>query len=199
MPKHLKPVAVERRLFSAAELRVEGAGNQRRIVGHSAVFEQLSEDLGGFREKIAPGAFAASIAEDDVRCLFNHDPNFVLGRSTAGTLKLAEDDRGLAMACDLPDTQAARDLIVSIERGDITGQSFGFETLSDEWQMIEGETVRTLKAVRLCDVSPVTFPAYPQTDVAMRGLEAWRKTLAPAQAAVSRIPYLRRRLDLIEI
>lgn len=192
----------ERRFVKASEFRIDGAAGARKLIGHAAVFNALSEDLGGFREKIAPGAFAASIAADDIRALFNHDPNFVLGRNVAGTLKLAEDETGLAMSCDLPDTQAARDLVVSIERGDITGQSFSFNTISDEWNMVEGDTVRTLLAVRLWDVSPVTFPAYPQTDAAMRGLEAWRASTAEAVRLAAKPPAhlsiaaMRRRLDL---
>ncbi len=173
---------LERRAFVAVELRVEGEGDEpKRLVGHAAVFNSLSEDLGGFRERVAPGAFAASLAGDDIRALFNHDPNQVLGRNRAGTLKLAEDDTGLAIAITPPDTQAGRDLTVSIERGDVSQMSFGFRTLSDEWSMEDGDQVRTLKAVRLFDVSPVTFPAYPQTDVALRGLETWKAAQAEAE------------------
>ena len=171
---------IERRAFAMVELRVEGADDgPKRVVGHAAVFDSLSEDLGGFRERVARGAFAATIATDDIRALFNHDPNQVLGRNRAGTLKLAEDETGLAIAITPPDTQVGRDLLVSIERGDVSQMSFGFQTLSDEWVMEAGDEVRTLKAVRLFDVSPVTFPAYPQTDVALRALAAWLDATAP--------------------
>lgn len=184
----------ERRVFELSDLRVEhraeGDGPSR-LAGHAAVFDALSLDLGGFRERIAPGAFAASIAEDDIRALFNHDPNLVLGRNAAGTLRLAEDDAGLAIGIDLPGTQFARDLAVSIERRDITQMSFAFRTVSDEWQMIDGEPIRTLLAVQLFDVSPVTFPAYPQTDVAVRSMEAWRERMEAEQRAA--VP-LRRKL-----
>ena len=194
---------MERRTFAMVELRVEeradGEGDDapRRIVGHAAVFDSLSEDLGGFREKVAPGAFAASIASDDIRALFNHNPDHVLGRNgEAGTLRLAEDDKGLAIAIDTPDTQVARDLVTSIERGDISQMSFGFRTIGDEWQMVDGENVRTLQAVKLFDVSPVTFPAYLQTDVAARSLDVWKETQKPP------VPWkrnlARRRLDLAE-
>ncbi len=164
-------LGVERRILLGAELRVAARadGKGMTISGYSAVFNTVT-DLGPFREQIAPGCFSDSIGQDDVRALFNHDPNLVIGRNKAGTLRLAEDAKGLSMACDLPDTQFARDLATSIERGDISQQSFGFETLDDDWQMKDGAPLRTLKRVRLWDVSPVTFAAYPSTDVAMRRL-----------------------------
>lgn len=171
---------MERRAFeitgmAVVEIRADGDDGPvtKRLSGHAAVFDALSEDLGGFRERIKPGAFAATLAEDDIRALFNHEPSLILGRNRAGTLRLTEDDTGLAIGIDTPDTTAARDLLVSIARGDVSQMSFGFRTLSDEWTMEDGEPVRTLKAVRLFDVSPVTFPAYPQTDVATRALGAF--------------------------
>jgi HK97 family phage prohead protease len=174
---------IERRMFTS-ELRVERrADGAPQLVGHAAVFNSTSEDLGGFREIVAPGAFAQTITEDDIRALFNHDPNHVLGRNRAGTLRLREDNRGLAFEIDLPDTQTARDLAASIERGDISGNSFGFNTLEDRWERLETGELRTLIRVRLFDVSPVTYPAYSQTDVALRSLETWRAEQNPAQAA----------------
>lgn len=169
---------IERRHFVLDQVRVETREDgKRRIVGHAAVFNQLSEDLGGFREQIAPGAFAEAIKADDVRALYNHNPDHILGRNMAGTLSLAEDARGLAIEIDPPDTQIARDLLVSMERGDINQMSFGFSVKPNgqNWAVADdGQTVRTLTRVRLYDVSPVTFPAYPQTDVAARALTAWQ-------------------------
>lgn len=171
---------IERRQFST-DLRIERRAEGRSVLmGHAAVFNSASEDLGGFREIVAPGAFAQTIAEDDIRALFNHDSSMILARNRAGTLRLQEDGRGLAFEIDLPDTQLARDLSVSIERGDITGNSFGFQTIEDRWERQEKGELRTLIRVRLFDVSPVTFPAYPQTDLALRSLEEWRATLTPA-------------------
>ena len=190
---------LERRALEAVELRAESPGNDDEmpaLVGHAAVFDRLSEDLGGFRERIAPGAFEATLAEDDIRALINHRDEYVLGRNRAGTLRLAEDDEGLSVRIEPPETSYARDLVASIERGDISGMSIGFRTITDEWNMEDGEPVRTLKAVRLYDVSPVTFPAYPATDVALRALTAFRDTLKPP------LPWRRqlagRRLQLIE-
>ncbi len=189
---------LERRALSAVELRAEpGDGAMPAIVGHAAVFDALSEDLGGFRERIAPGAFAATIAEDDIRALSNHDRGQVLGRNRAGTLALNEDETGLAVRIEPPDTTFARDLIVSIERGDITGASIGFRTLTDEWNLEDGEPVRTVKAVRLFDVSPVTFPAYPQTDVALRALKTFQETRMPPFPW--RRNLARRKLALMEV
>lgn len=89
------------------------SGTKPGIRGYAAVFNQLSEDLGGFRERVLPGAFKDCLAASpDVRCLFNHDPNAVLGRTKAGTLRLAEDNKGLHFDCDLPDTRTAAELVL---------------------------------------------------------------------------------------
>ena len=159
----------------ATELRID-EGEQPKIVGHAAVFNRLSEELGFFREKIQPGAFADTL-KDDVRALFNHDSNIVLGR-TPKTLRMREDDVGLQVEIDPPDTTSARDLLTSIKRGDVSQMSFGFQTMVDEWDLTDRDhPIRTLKKVRLFDVSPVTFPAYPATDVdvAQRSLDSWAK------------------------
>lgn len=174
----------------------------RKMVGHAAVFGEPADIGGWFREQIEPGAFTASIKKDDIRALWNHNPDYVLGRNTAGTLTLAEDDKGLKTEINPPDTQWARDLAVSIERGDINQMSFAFEVLAVEW--IRGEDkeldLRKIKKVRLFDVSPVTFPAYEGTDIALRSHDAWAKTQEgqdppgdPAAEAAGRLS-LRRQL-----
>ncbi len=161
---------VEYRSYEIEELRAIDENGSKKIRGHAAVFNKLSQDLGGFKEKIAPGAFRTAIQEDDVFALWNHDPNFVLGRNKAGTLQLHEDSKGLAIEIDPPDTQVARDLMVSIERGDVSSMSFGFITVADEWEHKKNNSIRTVKEARLFDVSPVTYPAYTQTDVAVRSM-----------------------------
>jgi uncharacterized protein len=141
----------------------------RTIVGHGAVFNSLSLPIGGnFREKIRRGAFARSLQSGDVRALFNHDPNLVLGRSKAGvgTLHLEEDSHGLAFSLEAPSTTTGNDVLESIRRRDITGCSIGFQTREDVWS--EHHTIRELLDVELLDVSLVTYPAYPQTDCAIR-------------------------------
>lgn len=186
---------VERRALPV-ELRLEGGEAQpTKIVGYAAVYNKLSQDLGGFREQIAPGAFARNLDGADVRALFNHDPNFVLGRTTAKTLRLSDDDQGLRIEIDPPETSYASDLLESMRRGDISQMSFGFRTLSDDWSLKDGENVRTLRDVELLDVSPVTFPAYPQTSVAMRSLKAFQGQQEHPDHDTAA---LRQRLDLEE-
>jgi HK97 family phage prohead protease len=169
---------IERRAYVANLSLEERDGSPPKIRGHAAVFNQLSEDLGGFREQISPGAFATAIVEDDVRALFNHDPNFVLGRNRSGTLLMSEDEGGLAVEIDPPDTQWARDLMQSMRRGDISQMSFGFrvDKGGQSWAKTDQGSIRTITKARLFDVSPVTFPAYPQTDVAVRELRDWMQS-----------------------
>jgi HK97 family phage prohead protease len=153
------------------KFEVRAVGDEKPAIrGYAAVFDKKSDDLGGFREIIRPGAFKKTIKEADVRALFNHDPNYVLGRTKSGTLELSEDDKGLAIDIDPPDTQFVRDLMTSIGRGDIDQMSFGFRTIKDSWNEPKegGEITRELLEVELFDISPVTFPAYPQTSVAVR-------------------------------
>jgi|TARA_Y100000034_G_scaffold132026_1_gene194064 hypothetical protein len=175
---------IEYRAFAVDELRVSEADGKTVIAGHAAVFNKMSVEMYGFREVIAPGAFADSLKSADVRALINHDPNLILGRNKAGTLRVAEDKKGLAIEIDPPDTQASRDLLVSMGRGDIDQMSFGFRTVEDKWETKDGKDVRTLLKVDLFDVSPVTFPAYEDTDVgvAQRSLEAWRTELEAGDA-----------------
>lgn len=167
---------IERRAWPM-EVRVEGDGEEPpRIVGYAAMFDKESTPLVfdgvKFVEKIAAGAFAKTIAEADVRALINHDPSQVLGRTRAGTLRLAEDERGLKVEIDPPDTQLARDLLVSMRRGDVNQMSFGFQVVKDDY-LDEGakKKIRLLREVKLFDVSVVTFPAYPQTRVVVRMVE----------------------------
>jgi HK97 family phage prohead protease len=202
---------IERRFYQA-EIRLVEEGSQAKIIGYGAVFNQVSEDLGGFREIVRPGAFAQAIRDDDVRALFNHDPSAVLGRNRAGTLKLVEDDLGLRYEIIPPDTQMARDLLVSLKRGDVNQSSFGFTVENESWQPAGGEQdlpIRLLHRVKLFDVSPVTFPAYPTTSVAVRDHLAAIKEKqdillsraaerARAEAA-GRLNLRRHRLELIKL
>jgi len=164
---------IERRTFPF-EVRVADDGDSDPIIeGHAAVFDQLSEEMWGFREKIEPGAFAETIKKADVRALFNHDPNFVLGRNKSGTLSLSEDDQGLFTKIWPPNTALVNDLVLTpMKRGDISQMSFGFKVLGQRWETIEGIDVRIITEVELFDVSVVTFPAYPQTEAQVRSVLA---------------------------
>lgn len=154
------------------EIRAEGGNTAPQIVGYAAVFNQWSNDLGGFVERILPGAFMETIEADDIRALWNHDPNMVLGRTKNGTLALAEDDHGLAFVIEPPATQWAADALTTIRRGDVDQMSFGFAVRpnGDSWATVDGLARRELLNVRLMDISPVTFPAYPQTSAEARSI-----------------------------
>lgn len=168
----------ERRTITLKELRVidelPDTGGEPVIEGYASVFDSWSEELGGnspFREKVVKGAFEETIQKDDIRALFNHDANYVLGRNKAGTLTLEEDDKGLRVRITPPNTQWAKDLLVSIKRGDITQMSFGFTVILDRWSYENNTDVRELLKVKLFDVSPVTFPAYTQTECGIRSMD----------------------------
>lgn len=158
----------------AGEVRASPAdmeNGELRFDGYAAMFNSWSQNLGGFREQIAPGAFSKAIVSDDVRALYNHDPNYVLGRNKAGTLTLSEDDKGLHFDVRAPDTGWARDLHESVKRGDVNQCSFGFEVIEDDWRTVNGLDERTLKEVRLFDVSIVTYPAYEATSANARSAQ----------------------------
>lgn len=159
----------ERMYFPADELRVDQEGGV--LEGYAAVFGRWSSKIYGiFKEKIRAGAFAKTIREGDIRALFNHDPSFVLGRNKNDTLELKEDKKGLWFRVQLPDTSYAQDVYELVKRGDVTQNSFGFRTVKDEWN--DAMTERELIEAELQDVSPVTYPAYPQTKVSARAEQA---------------------------
>ncbi len=165
---------MDRRSFTTEfQVRAKPAGGVV-IEGHGAVFNRLSRNLGGFVEQVHPEAFKKTLADNpDTRAYFNHDPSMILGRTRSGTLRLGVDTVGLAYEIDMPDTTYARDLLISMERGDVTQSSFGFYVVrgGDDWTQTEdGMPLRTLRAVSIHDgdVSPVTTPAYPDADSGLR-------------------------------
>ena len=176
---------LERRIAkSEIEVRENPTGGIT-IRGHAAVFNSLSQNLGGFVERIQPGAFRQTISSGgDVVALFNHDSNFPLGRLSAGTLRLSEDARGLAYEIDLPNTSYARDLAESMQRGDVRHSSFAWSGTQDEWGYTdEGFPLRTVSTIRsLQDVSPVVNPAYLDTDSAVLGGQCALKSLAESRS-----------------
>lgn len=181
----------EIRMLPIQELRIDDALDGK-IVGHASVFDSWSETLGGifpFKEIVRKGTFTETIKLDDIRALFNHDPNFVLGRNKAGTLELEEDEIGLRVVITPPDTSWANDLIKNLRRGDISQMSIGFIVLEDTWGTQDGIDIREIKKVQLFDVSIVTYPAYTQTDVGVRAMESYkdyRSKLDDAQNAAKR-------------
>tara|TARA_R100000655_G_scaffold8418_1_gene22011 strand:- start:1050 stop:2075 length:1026 start_codon:yes stop_codon:yes gene_type:complete len=159
-----KTITMEKRYFNIETRTEKREDGTTTITGHAAVFNQLSSDLGGFREVISPNAFE-NVLNDDVRALVNHDPNLLLARTTSGTLKLKETAEGLQYSFDVPDTTYGRDLVISMERGDISQSSFAFTIEEDSWESTADGEIRTINKVKnLYDVSPVTYPAYPDAN-----------------------------------
>jgi HK97 family phage prohead protease len=165
----------EVRFTAKAEVRARANAKGKVIGGYAAMFNSVT-DIGPFREVIRRGAFKRTLAAGaDVRCLFNHNQDKVLGRTASGTLRVWEDQDGLQYECDLPETSAANDLYESIQRGDIDQCSFGFscDESGDNWlppQGAETKQLRELLNVDLFDVSAVTYPAYEATSVGTRSM-----------------------------
>ena len=166
---------LETRFVAVDEWEIREDSNGMHLEGYAALFNSRSENLGGFTEMIAPGAFRASLrARNDIKLLWNHDTSAVLGSTRAGTLQLMEDDKGLRVSATLPNTSHGRDAAELVRRGDVTGFSFGFSMPArggDSWN--EDGTERILKSVRLFEVSLTPFPAYTATNgtASVRGLD----------------------------
>lgn len=177
----------------SVDLAVDTAGHVRRVAsldshaitraadsadgpigfrGHAAVFNKrtwIGSKRWGFWEEIAPTAFAKTIGEADVRMLINHDPNLILARNKAGTLRLSIDEVGLAADADMAPTTYGRDLAISLERGDVTQMSFAFDMVDYEWtELPDGSELLRHTEVALFDVSPVTYPAYTEATGGLR-------------------------------
>jgi len=169
---------LERRMaVTKVEFREGDGDNGPEIVGEAAVFDKWSGDLGGFTERIAPGAFKDILKTSDTRALFNHDSNMLLGRQSAGTLEMNETKTALEFRVKLGNTTVANDVREHVARGDIQGNSFSFRVGADEWEDIDSDLPkRTItKVSELLDVGPVTFPAYESTTVSVRSLDEARK------------------------
>ena len=158
------------------ELRQDEEGNDGAdFFGHAAVFDKrtwIGPKRGGFWESVAKGAFDKTLGEADVRFLVNHDPNLLLARNKSGTLTLSKDADGLATEAQLDRRQSyTNDVVIALERGDISQMSFAFEVVKDSWETLDDDTeLRTLEEVRLWDVSVVTYPAYEDTDAGLRAV-----------------------------
>lgn len=177
------------------EVRVD-LSEDRRIRGHAIVFNKRSVDLGGFFEIMKPESVDRTLREAlDVRALVDHETAKVLGRTKSGTLDLKKDREGLKFAIDPPNTSYAKDIMEVVDRGDVSGMSFRFRTMpdGDEWEFDEetGILLRYVTDIVIDEISIVTFPAYPETDVevATRSLQAFQ-----AKHGNSRVDQLRRQL-----
>ncbi len=167
----------EVRTFDVQDLELRMDGDKPTVVGYGAVFNSMSNDLGGFREFISPNAFDGRL-DDDVRFLINHDANLILARTTNGTLRLSVDDKGLKYEADMPNTSTARDLMELLKNGTINQSSFAFTVEEDSWEVKDGMNIRTIdKVARLYDTSVVTFPAYnsASSSVALRSMKEWQE------------------------
>lgn len=172
---------LERR-FTAREVRVDQAdGSLLPVIrGYAIVFNSLSEDLGGFREIVSPEAVKRTLSEGiDLRAFVDHDSARIIGRLSAGTLRVKPDGHGLAIEIDPPDTTVGRDTVVSLRRRDVTGMSFSFRTLEDKWNLKTDPPTRTLLDMRVHEVSVVSMPAYPETSVAVRALKSMTVPTGP--------------------
>jgi len=165
---------------------VRATDNGRTIGGYAAVFNSRANIGGYFEEVIAPGAFDDALMQD-VRALVDHDTGRVIGRTKAGTLRMKQDDMGLAVEIDLPDTSDGRDLATLIERGDVSGMSFGFVVTKETWDETMEPPMRTIQALDLREVSVVAFPAYDDTSIAMRSLEKSREMTKAERAEHNRL------------
>jgi hypothetical protein len=195
---------IERRFISSEVAGIEVRASEDGkfgIRGLGAVIGAFSEDLGGFKERNAEGAFDEAIKVSDIRGLFNHDPNYVLGRM-GRTMRVSADARG--MHYDIPELPASRaDVREAIERRDVEGSSYSFTLREggDRWDEEDNMLVRTILpggVARIYDLGPVTFPAFRATTVAKRCAEMVRDAFGADEAWRATHAHRRRRMDLIE-
>lgn len=167
-----------------ARFRTRSENGEKRIEGYFSTFTGVYEICKGIIERVDPHAFDDCL-DDDIRCLINHDTRLVLGRTKAGTLELRVDAEGLWGSVLInQEDQDAMNLYARVQRGDVSQCSFGFDILEedDEWNNETGEAIFTIKKVKLYEVSCVTFPAYPDTEISARRrdvksheLEIWKR------------------------
>jgi HK97 family phage prohead protease len=165
-----------RNTAKTVEFREDSAGGEGTLYGYAATYMRYSQNLGGFVEQVAPGAFAKSLGDKvPVMARYNHEDEWLLGTTEAATLRLVDDTTGLAYEVALPSTNAGKDVAILARRGDIRYSSFAFYTPEggDEWGVTEqGFPLRTLLNVRLVDIAPVNSPAYLDTSAGVRSLAA---------------------------
>jgi len=207
------PKTTERRDLTLAtaglQVRAAAEGGTRGFAGHAAVFNSRTA-IGnpltwGFYEEIADGAFTKTLSEGDARMLVDHDTSLVVSRVSAGSLRLSQDSVGLAVDADLDERLSyVGDLVVNLDNRNITGMSFGFRVVKDDWEMVDVETVggdkaeaelRIIREVQLFEVSAVTFPAYEDTDAGLRSVGVALAARGDADAFDRRAAYRPELLD----
>ncbi|WP_285015586.1 HK97 family phage prohead protease [Lactococcus garvieae] len=168
--------------------RSENEEQNTSIEGYAAVFNSKTRIGDWFDEVIEPGAFSRSLSENsDIRALFNHDWNNVLGRTKSGTLTLKEDEKGLNFNVELPNTSVARDLSESMARGDINQCSFGFFVTGEEWDYSVEPALRTIKEIELYEISVVSIPAYDDTEASLVRDKDFGKEIEARTALIKKI------------
>ncbi|MFD5220313.1 HK97 family phage prohead protease [Streptomyces tendae] len=213
MPTTMTGEERRRLALSDAGVSVRADGDGQRFAGYAAVFNSRTA-IGnplrwGFYEEIAPGAFAKTLTEGDARMLIDHDSYYVVSRTSAGSLTLAEDDKGLSVDSAL-DTRLSyvQDLAVNLDNRNVTGMSFGFYVIKDEWNSepieVEGADpvevdVRIIREVRLIEVSAVTFPAYPETEAELKAVARALDHRGEYAAVEARAKFRPELLDMVHI
>lgn len=185
---------MERRFIPTTGIEIRARaedGTPTRIVGYGAVYFRDGDPGTEFElwpdgpiERIMPGTFDRAVREDDVRGMYNH--RHVIGRTLSRTMRLSVDNKGLRYDIDVPETQTGRDVLELIDRGDITGSSFGFEITDEEWRKVDGRTIREISGVRLFDTGPVDFPAYEGTTTGIRAIGSVDEAKAAFEAEMDR-------------
>jgi HK97 family phage prohead protease len=193
-------------------IRADGDGGAERFAGYAAVFNSRTS-IGnplrwGFYEEVATGAFTKTLDEGDARMLIDHDTYYVVSRVSAGSLELDQDTKGLAVDSALdPALSYVGDLKANVRNGNVTGMSFGFQVVKDDWELIDVETtsgdtvqaeLRTLREVKLFEVSAVTFPAYEETEAGLRAVAAALVRRGDRAAIEQRAQYRPELLDLLQ-
>ncbi|MGG3452161.1 HK97 family phage prohead protease [Domibacillus aminovorans] len=181
MTKKLMETVTELRDMPSLSVEIrEEAGGSATVAGYAVKWEMKSHPLGwdSFREQFRRGAFTESLGKDNQFALWSHDTRTILGSKDNGTLRLYEDDIGLRFELDLPDTPNGQNAYGAIKRGDVKGVSFGFRAKKQEWDERDPDNIiRTITQADLFEISPVAFPAYPDSGVAARSNDPFQQYL----------------------
>ncbi len=176
--RRLKKMELRGLTSSSIEVR-ESENGARTITGYAVKWEMKSHTMGywqRFKEQFRKGAFTDSLTKDDQLALWSHDTSQVLGRTKNGTLRLFEDEIGLRFELDLPNTTLGNDAYETIKRGDVDGVSFGFQMVKQEWDEADPDNIiRSVTNAKLVEISPVAFPAYPDSQVSARSDDPYKE------------------------